>query len=198
MRFSTLFTALPLRALALTALAVGAAGVLWWFAAGGATVTERTEDAAPARDKGPAFLLEDLRGERVSSSAFAGRVRVINVWASWCPFCAKELADFDALQRELGERVVFLAINRAEPAVDARAFLEKTLGKDYALRVLLDPSDSFYKTIGGFAMPETLFLNADGETVLHKRGPLSREEARAIVGRILEADASLPRGREAS
>ena len=176
-----LLRALPLTALA---LALGGAGV-WWFAAGSAKVAERAEEPAPLRDKAPAFLLEDMRGGKVSSVAFAGRVRVITVWASWCPLCAEELAELDALQRTWGERIAVIAINRAEPEVDARAFLEKVLGKGYTLRALMDPEDSFYKTIGGFAMPETLFLNAAGETVLHQRGPLAREEARTIVERIL-------------
>ncbi len=41
---------------------------------------------------------------------------------------------------------------------------------------LLDSKDAFYKSIGGFSMPETLFADADGNVIVHKRGPMALDE----------------------
>jgi len=49
---------------------------------------------------------------------------------------------------------------------------------------LLDPKDTFYKSIGGFAMPETLFVNSDGTINFHKRGPMRAEEIRQRVSEL--------------
>ena len=43
---------------------------------------------------------------------------------------------------------------------------------------LLDSSDSFYRSIGGFTMPETLFVDGGGNILLHKRGPMTLDEMR--------------------
>lgn len=46
---------------------------------------------------------------------------------------------------------------------------------------LLDPEDAYYRAIGGFAMPEILFVDRDGTIRSHKRGPMEREEFRRRV-----------------
>ena len=74
----------------------------------------------------------------------------------------------------------------------AQASLEKAksytdeLGISEDMLFLLDRSDSFYKSIGGFSMPETIFVNGDGEIVVHKRGPMELDEMREHVNKILQ------------
>jgi len=65
-------------------------------------------------DPAPDFSLEDLDGNMVSLSDFRGQNLVINSWATWCPFCVTELPDFAALQKEFGDQIVVIAINRQE------------------------------------------------------------------------------------
>ncbi|OGZ41430.1 MAG: hypothetical protein A3C80_03900 [Candidatus Ryanbacteria bacterium RIFCSPHIGHO2_02_FULL_45_43] len=55
------------------------------------------------------------------------------------------------------------------------------LGVTDKLIFLLDSDDVFYKSIGSFSMPETLFINAKGETVFHKRGPMELPEIRQHI-----------------
>lgn len=136
-------------------------------------------------DKVPAFTLKDYDGNDISLSLFEGKIAVINSWAAWCPFCVEELKDFALLQEEFGDEIIVIAIDRAESLERTKSFTDE-LGVTDKLVFLLDPRDSFYKSIGGFSMPETLFVDGDGNIWIHKRGPMELEEMRQKILQILE------------
>lgn len=127
---------------------------------------------------------ERQNGEGIIALAdFSGKPLVINTWATWCPFCVQELSEFDRVQQEFGNEVVIIAVNRFESRSQAQNFTEG-LGLDNVL-FLLDSGDNFYQNIGGFSMPETLFINAAGEIIHHKRGPMQIAEIRDKIQDIL-------------
>lgn len=144
------------------------------------TVTSRIEDPKPAPD----FSLKDYADREVKLSDFKGKNLVINSWASWCPFCKDELLDFAAVQKEFGEKFVTIVINRAESPEVAKKYSDD-LGITGKLIFLMDPSDSFYQTIGGFSMPETIFVDKEGFIRGHRRGPMKAEETRRRVQQLL-------------
>lgn len=120
-------------------------------------------------------------GETVTlGSVLAGRPAVINVWASWCPFCTKELPDLVHLQKEFGAQLVVIGVNRHETQKDAEAYLQ-SIGAQDGLLYVYDPFDFLYQAIGGYVMPETIFVTADGVVTRHVRGPLSPEDMRRHV-----------------
>lgn len=133
------------------------------------------------------FALVDYDGDEVSLEEFRGKPLVINSWAVWCPFCREELPDFAALQKEFGDQIVVIAIDRQEPLEKAKGYTDE-LGISEKTVFLLDATDSFYKSIGGFSMPETIFVNARGDIVVHKRGPMELEEMRENANKILDTN----------
>ncbi|MEX0917346.1 MAG: TlpA disulfide reductase family protein [Candidatus Paceibacterota bacterium] len=128
--------------------------------------------------------LKDYEGNTVSLEEFRGRPLVINSWAVWCPFCREELPTFVELQKEFGDGIIVIAIDRQEPLEKARGYTDG-LGISDDMLFLLDSRDGFYKSIGGFSMPETIFVNSDGEIIVHKRGPMELREMREHVEKIL-------------
>jgi len=136
-------------------------------------------------DKAPDFQLKDYNGNEVRLSSFQGKVAVVNSWAVWCPFCRDELDDFGALQEEFKDTIVVIAIDRAESLEKAKGFTD-SLGVTDKMVFLLDPRDSFYQSIGGFSMPETIFVDKDGNIRIHKRGSMELSEMRERVLSILE------------
>lgn len=139
--------------------------------------------ASPAA--APDFALKDYQGNTVTLAEFRGRPVVVNSWAAWCPFCREELADFAAVQEEFGDRAVIIAVDRAEALEIAKRYSDE-LGVTGRLIFLLDPGDSFYRSIGGFSMPETIFVDKDGNIRIHKRGPMPLEEIREKVKSLLD------------
>lgn len=122
----------------------------------------------------------DYDGVSVTLADFAGKNLIVNSWAAWCPFCRKELPDFVTIQKEFGDKITIIAIDRAEPLGTAKQYSDE-LDVTGDLIFLLDPDDAFYRKIGGFSMPETIFINANGVIKDHKRGVMSEEEVRRRV-----------------
>ena len=134
-------------------------------------------------NKAPDFNLQNYQGKTVSLADFKGKPLVINSWAIWCPFCLRELEDFARLQQELGDQIIIIAINRAESLSRSKKYTDE-LGVTDTLVFLIDPQDSFYRSIGGFSMPETIFVDSNGNTVLHKRGPMNFDEIKQKVNEL--------------
>ncbi|MEX0918789.1 MAG: TlpA disulfide reductase family protein [Candidatus Paceibacterota bacterium] len=128
--------------------------------------------------------LKNYEGNPVTLGEFRGKPMVINSWAVWCPFCRNELPDFAELQEEFGDEITVVAIDRQEPLEKAKGYTDE-LGITDDMLFLLDPNDEFYKSIGGFSMPETIFVNSTGEIVVHKRGPMDLVEMVEHVNKIL-------------
>lgn len=65
----------------------------------------------------PEPTLVNLNGEAHRLVEWRGKVLVLNFWATWCPPCREEMPEFDALQKELGDKglqFVGVAIDDAE------------------------------------------------------------------------------------
>lgn len=136
------------------------------------TNTSTVPPDAPNLGTVPSFSLKNYAGETVSFEQYAGKPLVINSWAAWCPYCIDELPDFASVQKEYGDSITIIAINRAESLNTAQKYTND-LGVTDDLIYLLDPSDSFYSSIGGFSMPETILVDSEGIIRDHVRGPIN-------------------------
>lgn len=166
---------------------VAAVGWFVLFRTGKNQAPSPTSQATPNVEEGkaPDFHLQDYNGKTISLADFAGKPIVINSWASWCPFCRQELPDFATVQKELGDKVIIIAIDRQESLATAKSYTDAQ-GTSNSLIFLLNPNDSFYKSIGGFSMPETIFVDKSGNIVDHKRGPMDVNEIRQRIKKIIQ------------
>lgn len=133
----------------------------------------------------PDLAFQNYNGDTVRLRDFEMPL-VVNAWAAWCPFCREELKDFAVVQKEFEGQMRIIAIDRAEPLEVAKAFTDE-LGVSEDVVLLLDPVDSFYTAIGGFAMPETIFVKSDGTIHFHKRGVMTQEEIRKRVEELIKS-----------
>ncbi len=129
----------------------------------------------------PNFKLEDLNGGEFALNEFRGKVVIVNFWATWCPFCVSEMPAFERLNKELGDQIVILGINRAEGVEKQREFLENQLQVKITYKLLLDPSDKVAQAYGVRVMPTTFFLNEEGVIATKKLGELSFDEMKQLV-----------------
>lgn len=135
----------------------------------------------------PELSFRDYNGNVVRLADFKGTPLVVNSWAVWCPFCLKELPDFAEIQKEFGEQVIIIAIDRAESLKTAKSYTDD-LGITDDIVFLLDSGDIFYRSIGGFSMPETIFVDSGGNIREHKRGFMRIEDIRERVNNLLSLE----------
>lgn len=128
----------------------------------------------------------DLTGNILSLDTYLGRIIIVNSWASWSPDSSKELQLLAAFGEQYNdEDLVVLAINRAEPKTTAERFLQ-TLGVTDRVELILDADDRYYQSVEGFAMPETIVYNQEGEIVYRERGPITSEQLAAVVNELMK------------
>ena len=119
----------------------------------------------------PQASVTTLAGEPTNLAALAqGKPMVVNLWASWCPPCRREMPVLaDAQKQEAAVRFVF--VNQGEDAATAQRYLTGA-GLDLA-NVVIDPGTALGREVGSGALPTTLFYNASGRLVDTHLGPLS-------------------------
>jgi thiol-disulfide isomerase/thioredoxin len=158
-----------------TALAAGlGSGLLFWLVAGFAL--ERLEQGSQL----PALTLQNAAGETVRLADYQGRPLVVNLWATWCPPCRREMPVLQTAQRERDD-VVFLFVNQQEDALTVNSFLTR---QGLTLRnMLFDHDGELSRHVGSAALPTTLFYDAQGRRAGSHLGELSS----ASLLRYLEA-----------
>ena len=127
----------------------------------------------------------DLDGNIVTLNTYKGKPLVINSWATWMPFSKDELVLLNNVKKQKGDDVQIIAINRMEDRELIKSYIN-IFGLEQDIVFLVDQSDNFYKAVGGFAMPETIFYKKDGTITVHKRGVLTKEELEQNIENILK------------
>jgi len=151
------------------------AGLLTWFAAGG--VLDLLQRSAPPL---PALALATLDEQPVVLNSYTGRPVVLNLWASWCPPCRREMPVFEQAQAQYPD-IAFVMVNQGESAQQARAFLES---QGLQLKdVLLDPASQTLQAVASRGLPTTLFFDEHGRLVDTHLGELSMASLKNTVSR---------------
>lgn len=140
---------------------------------------------APGRPV-PDVVLQGLDGEPLALERFTGRPLLVNFWATWCKPCRHEIPLLVSLRREFSEaglEVVGIAIDTLE---DTRE-LAGELGVDYPVMVGEQAGIDAMTAFGAptTALPYTAVVDREGRIVADHVGELSREDALALLGKVL-------------
>ncbi|MCK9871388.1 TlpA family protein disulfide reductase [Nocardiopsis dassonvillei] len=133
-------------------------------AASGAADGAATVFAADERVDAPEVSGTDLDGEEISLADYAGRILVLNIWASWCGPCRAEQPVLDEVYAEYQELGVdFLGVNTKDDETAARAY---TNAQEVAYPSLYDQpgeiTQAFRDTVPPRAIPSTLIIDPEG------------------------------------
>ncbi|HEY5700898.1 MAG TPA: TlpA disulfide reductase family protein [Gammaproteobacteria bacterium] len=130
----------------------------------------------------PPFLLPDYLGNTRDVSEWDGRLLVLNFWATWCPPCLHEIPVFISLQAEYAERglqFVGVAIDERDNVRDYADDVGLNYPSIQHPTATLDLLRTYGNRQGG--LPYTVMVGSDGRILFTRLGPLTGEEARALI-----------------
>lgn len=177
-------------ALVLAAAAVSGAGVAWLATSytepdGNPSLSEGRLEARAGHDRKPMepWAFADENGTPLTPADFAGRVVLVNLWATWCPPCVAEMPSLDRLQAALAGQdfqVVAISLDRGGPAVPRRWLDQAGLKQ---LRVFHAPPSDF----PGALLPTSILVDRAGRVAWRGEGAFdwSRDEAVAEIRMLL-------------
>jgi YD repeat-containing protein len=125
---------------------------------------------APPRSPLPDLMVRQLDGQQVALRSFGGRPLVINLWATWCPPCRREMPALQSAQAAYPE-LGFVFVNQGESATMVRRYLATQQLR--LQNVVIDPAGQLAARTGAAGYPTTLFYDASGRLRLRHVGELS-------------------------
>jgi thiol-disulfide isomerase/thioredoxin len=129
----------------------------------------------------PALAFEDAAGNPLTLQDFRGKVVVLNLWATWCGPCRKEMPSLDRLQGEYGHDGLYvlpLSLDRGELS-QIQTFYEETGIQN--LKIYRDPKGVASRALSALGLPTTVVLNRDGREVGRVVGPAEWDGDQAVT-----------------
>ena len=119
----------------------------------------------------------------VSLGQYRGkRAAYLYFWSTQSPFSRDELRDLAQVQKEFGDGLVVLAIDRTDDMGAVEGYTKAVGAEGYP--VLLDATDEVWKVYHGRIMPLHILIDSTGVIRDMKTGPLTLQEMRDRVEKI--------------
>jgi thiol-disulfide isomerase/thioredoxin len=122
----------------------------------GVIIHKERKDIAP-------FTFANDKGETLDLSKWKGRAVLLNLWATWCTPCKKEMPDLAALQKQLGGpdfEVVALSLDR-KGLEASQAFLKEIGVSNLALYI--EPETKSLAALQAVGLPATILIDRNGK-----------------------------------
>ncbi len=160
-RRTTLLARAALMGLALS-LAAGACGDAKAPPAGApAEPGAEVEQAAPALEPAPAFDLPRLGGGHVDSGDLAGKIVVIDFWATWCPPCEFQVPELNAFWDDHRDETDLVLYGASVDTAGADVVADWVAEKDVRYPVLLE-GEPLARRVGALGFPTLIIVTPDG------------------------------------
>jgi thiol-disulfide isomerase/thioredoxin len=137
----------------------------------------------------PAFLVNDLDGNPVSTAAWKGKVVFINFWATWCPPCRAEIPVLIDLANRYKDRLQIVGVSLDDSGPEDVKKFVKDAGINYPV---IMANRAIMAEYGGVpALPTLFVVNAEGNIVQKHEGlyapALYETEVRLLLGLPVDA-----------
>lgn len=144
----------------------------------------------------PDIQFENGQGEAMTLADFRGKVVLLNIWATWCAPCRREMPTLERLQAQLGGpdfEVVALSLDRQGLPVVKEFYAELGLRE---LGMYVDASGKASRELSALGVPTTLLIDREGNELGRLAGPAewdSPEMVSFIRGYLERQSGSAPR-----
>ena len=129
------------------------------------------ESAAPPLVPGqafPSFMLDFMVSGNNAARSLQGKMLVLNIWATWCPPCRREMPSLERLSKTLDpERFAVIGLSTDNDALLASEFLARN---EISFTNFLDQDGKMSRQLGLKAYPETFVIAQDRTLVRRMTG----------------------------
>lgn len=149
-------------------------------------------EATKPLGKMPQFTLKDANGKTVSSKDLAGKVVIIDFWATWCPPCRKEIPGFIELQKQYGKQGLTVVGFSFDDDAKAHTDYIKEQKMNYSSVLATDATAgktvaAFEKIIGKIeGIPTTVVVDKKGNIVWMHTGYADKADFEKVVKPLLK------------
>ena len=125
------------------------------------------------------LVLKDASGERVRLSDYRGKVVVLNFWATWCAPCRDEIPMLVEMEKEYSNRGVVFIGATLDDAKSSRQISDYIVRFGIKYPVWYGATGDDVARFGlGVAVPDTVFLDPEGQIVARVSGEIRRREVK--------------------
>lgn len=137
-------------------------------AQGSSTMIERVRlgEFIPYSSPLPAPVLSfvDLAGNTVSLADFTGKIVLVNLWATWCGPCLREMPSLERMQSRLGDKITVIAISEDRGGSKAVEPFVGKLGLK-TIKTYLDPKSTAERAFKVQGLPTSFLIDREGRMV---------------------------------
>jgi thiol-disulfide isomerase/thioredoxin len=137
-------------------------------------------DRSHAGKPAPGTEFDDPDGDTVTLASFEGKPLLLNLWATWCGPCVKEMPTLDALAARQGDKLQVVALSQdtsGREKVDA-FFSKAKIGK---LEAYMDPKLAVMGDLRVEELPTTILFDAQGREIWRVTGELDWQSPKAAA-----------------
>jgi cytochrome c-type biogenesis protein len=118
-----------------------------------------------------------MQGDSVDLTEYTGSIVLLNVWATWCIPCRREVPELQALHQQFesqGLRVVGVSIDGGDADADVNGFMS-----DFKMTytVLRDPAERVLSTFRIVGVPASYLIDREGIVRWRTIGPFTANDA---------------------
>ena len=127
----------------------------------------------------PEAAFTDADGKPASLADFKGKPAVVNLWATWCAPCVREMPSLDRLQAELGGKLTVAAVAEDRGGADkVKRFVAKM--ELQSIKIYLDPKTELERAFQARGLPTSIVLDAEGKVVGKVEGAADWSSAKIL------------------
>ena len=122
----------------------------------------------------------DTDGRPVTLGDFRGKPAIVNLWATWCVPCLKEMPSLERLQANLGGRLIVLAVSQDRSGAQQVVPFVAKMGLR-GLKIYLDPKTDLGRALNSRGLPTSVIIDAAGSIVGRVEGAVEWDSAEIMA-----------------
>ena len=114
---------------------------------------------------------QDINSKDLKLSDFAGKLLLINLWATWCEPCKEEMPSLDRLQKQYNKEdfhILAISIDRGPKKNSADFFVDYKISN---IDLFFDDKNNIPREVRAAGLPFSLFINQEGKQIAKLIGP---------------------------